>query len=66
LGLAEEPERLLEAKEYRAAVIAAISLPEVYRRERLDVPSSVEGRRVTLKGLTIGNIKETLAGAEAT
>lgn len=49
--LTEEPRRLLQAKEYRAAVIAAISLLEVFLRKRLDVPSSIQGRRATLPAL---------------
>ena len=49
--LAEEPRRLLQAKEYRAAVIAAISLLEVFLRKRLDMPSSTSGRRVAITAL---------------
>ena len=49
--LAEEPQRLLRAKEYRAAVIASMSLLEMVLRKRLDIPSSFSGRRVTLFAL---------------
>ena len=49
--LAEEPRRLLRAKEYRAAVIASISLLEEFLRERLDMANSVSVRRVTLPAL---------------
>ncbi len=49
--LVKEPQRLLQAKEYRAAVISAISLLEVFLRKRLDVPSSVSGRRMSLSAL---------------
>ena len=49
--LAEEPRRLLHAREYRAAVIASISLLEVFLRKRPDMPSSVSGRRVTFPAL---------------
>ena len=48
LRLAEEPRRLLRAGEYRAAVIASISLLEVFLRKRLDIPSSSTGHRVSL------------------
>ena len=46
--LAEEPGRLLQAKEYRAAVIASISLLEVFLRTRVDIPDGGSGRRVSL------------------
>ena len=46
--LAEEPRRLLQAREYRAAVIASISLLEVLLRKRLDIPSGASARRVSL------------------
>jgi hypothetical protein len=49
--LIEEPRRLLQAREYRAAVIAAISLLEVFLKNRLDVPTSFSGRRVTVTSL---------------
>ena len=49
--LAEEPRRLLRAKEYRAAVIASISLLEVSLKPRLDMPSGVSGRHVPLSAL---------------
>ena len=51
--LAEEPRRLLQVREYRAAVIASISLLEVSLRKRLDIKSSVagSGRRVSLPAL---------------
>jgi hypothetical protein len=45
--LREEPMRLLEAGEYRAAVIAAISQLEASLRERLELPSSVSGGKTT-------------------
>jgi hypothetical protein len=49
--LREEPSRLIAAKEYRAAIISAISLLEVTLRQRLTTPSSVSGRRITLTAL---------------
>jgi len=48
---AEEPQRLFAAKEYRAAVIAAISLLEVSLRRRVDEPSSLRERRMPLPSL---------------
>jgi SIR2-like domain len=45
--LLEEPSRLLEAREYRAAIIAAISLLETTLRQRLDVPKTLLGKRST-------------------
>ena len=49
--LESEPQRLLQAKEYRAAVITSISLLEVFLRKRLDIPSGVGGRRATFRTL---------------
>jgi hypothetical protein len=49
--LLEEPDRLLAAREYRAAIIAAISLLEATLRQRLEAPRTVSGRRTTLTGL---------------
>jgi hypothetical protein len=49
--LVEEPGRLLAAREYRAAVIAAITLLESTLRQRLDVPASYSTRPVTLRAL---------------
>jgi hypothetical protein len=49
--LLEEPTRLLAAREYRAAVIAAISLLEATLRQLLDVPKTLPGRRMTLTAL---------------
>jgi hypothetical protein len=49
MGLAQryEPRRLLEAKEYRAAVIAAMTLLESTLRQRLNKPSPEAERRPT-------------------
>lgn len=48
-----EADRLYQAREYRAAVIAAISYLEVSLRERLDKPSWIEARRpMSLRDLT--------------
>lgn len=44
-GLSDEPRRLLEVREYRAAVIAAITHLEMRLRERLDLPLS-DRRRI--------------------
>ena len=49
--LAAEPRRLLRAGEYRAAVIASISLLEVFIRKQVDAPSGVSARRVHLRVL---------------
>ncbi len=49
--LLEEPARLLAAREYRAAIIAAISRLEATLRQRLDAPRTVSGRRTTLTAL---------------
>jgi hypothetical protein len=48
--LLEEPARLLAAREYRAAVIAAISLLEASLRQKLEL-TNTPGRRTTLTGL---------------
>ena len=49
--LVDEPRRLLGAREYRAAVVASISLLEVFLRKRVEAPSSVAGRRVAFRVL---------------
>ena len=46
-----EPTRLLQANEHRAAVIASISLLEMFLRKRLDIPRGVSGRRATFRAL---------------
>lgn len=53
--LLEEPSRLLRAREYRAAVIAAISLLENVLRERLELPklSSSSSRAEPLRQLLL-------------
>jgi hypothetical protein len=49
--LTDEPNRLLLAREYRAAVIAAITLLESALRERLGAQKSVLGRPLSLRAL---------------
>jgi hypothetical protein len=49
--LLAEPARLLAGREYRAAIIAAISLLEATLRQRLELPRTASGRRVTLTEL---------------
>lgn len=48
-SFSHEPRRLLQAKEYRAAVIAAITYLEASLRERLDLPKSVKGRVISVR-----------------
>lgn len=60
--LLEEPMRLLRAREYRAAVIAAISLLEVTLRRRLDMPSTISGRKVTLTSMLEDTHRQGLLG----
>ena len=50
-ALRDEPTRLLKAGEYRAAVIAAITLLESELRQRLDLPTTRPSRTVTFKQL---------------
>ena len=49
--LDEEPWRLLRAGENRAAVIASISLLEMFLRKRVGMPSDIPARRVPLRVL---------------
>jgi hypothetical protein len=44
-----EPRRLLDAREYRAAVIAAITHLETTLRERLDLPPTTRKRIVSVR-----------------
>ena len=60
--LLEEPMRLLHTKEYRAAVIAAISLLEVTLRHRLDIPSTISGRKVTFTSMLEDAHRQGLLG----
>jgi len=48
-SLLQEPRRLLETKEYRAAVVAAITYLEASLRERLDLPKSEKGRPISVR-----------------
>jgi len=48
-SFSHEPRRLLQAKEYRAAVIAAITYLETALRERLDMPQSIKGRPISVR-----------------
>jgi hypothetical protein len=48
---ADEPRRLLLAKENRAAVITAISLLEAFVRKHVDAPNNIQGRRIPLTAL---------------
>lgn len=49
-----EPRRLLDSKEYRAAVIAAMTLLEVTLRRKLDMPRSYRSDRPrTIRGLVL-------------
>jgi hypothetical protein len=50
-SLANEPNRLLRAGEYRAAVIAAITLLETWLRERVGASKTSLGRPSLLRGL---------------
>jgi hypothetical protein len=50
-SLAEEPSRLLLAHEYRAAIIAAITLLESTLRQRLDLPQAPSTKIVSLRAL---------------
>jgi hypothetical protein len=65
MGLAQrrEPRRLFEAKEYRAAVIAAMTLLESTLRQRLNTPSLEPVRRpMSLRQLLEFAVKEGIAG----
>ena len=48
-AFSHEPKRLLRAKEYRAAVIAAITFLETSLRNRLDIQVSHLGRIITMR-----------------
>ena len=48
-AFSHEPKRLLRAKEYRAAVIAAITFLETSLRNRLDIQVSHRGRIITMR-----------------
>ncbi len=64
MGLAQryEPRRLLKAKEYRAAVIAAMTLLESTLRQRLNKPSPEAVRRpMSMRQLLELAIKEGIA-----
>jgi len=64
MGLAQryEPRRLLKAKEYRAAVIAAMTLLESTLRQRLNKPSPEAMRRpMSMRQLLELAIKEGIA-----
>ena len=64
-SFSHEPRRLLQAKEYRAAVIAAITYLEASLRERLDIPRSVKGRIISVRDmLNIAQEQELLGKYE--
>lgn len=46
-----EPRRLLDAGEYRAAVISSITLLESSLRKRLDIPSSTSSKPISLRNM---------------
>jgi len=48
-SFSHEPKRLLQAKEYRASVVAAITYLEASLRERLDLPKSIKGRAFSVR-----------------
>jgi len=50
-SLADEPRRLLESHEYRAAVIAAITLLESNLRNRLDIPRISSTKSLSFRSL---------------
>jgi hypothetical protein len=64
-SFSHEPRRLLQAKEYRAAVIAAITYLETSLRERLDLPKSEKGRIISVREmLNIAHNQELLGKYE--
>lgn len=64
-SFSHEPRRLLQAKEYRASVIAAITYLEASLRERLDLPKSVKGRAFSVREmLNIAREQELLGKYE--
>ena len=64
-SFSHEPRRLLQVKEYRAAVIAAITYLEASLRERLDLPRSVKGRVISVREmLNIARDQELLGKYE--
>lgn len=64
-SFSNEPRRLLQAKEYRASVTAAITYLEASLRERLDLPRSVKGRPFSVREmLNIAREQEMLGKYE--
>lgn len=64
-SFSHEPRRLLQAKEYRAAVIAAITYLETSLRERLDLPKSEKRRIISVREmLNIAHNQELLGKYE--
>lgn len=60
--LFDEPVRLLHAREYRAAVIAAISLLEVTLRHRLEMTDTISGRKTALTSMLEDALRQGLLG----
>ncbi len=67
LARTDEPHRLLKAKEYRAAVISAMTLLETWLRSQVALPSPVsEPRRpLSLRGLIDAAIQANIPGLDA-
>ena len=60
--LESEMHRLLEAKEYRAAVISAITNLESILRERFGMPEGATGRKIPLRHMLQGAREQELLG----
>lgn len=61
-GLSNEPLRLLEAREYRAAIVSAITLLEASLRNRLDLPISERKRIISIRQMLDMAREEQLLG----